>query len=466
MARIQDGFQFRPFALLVYSYKLTGQKKYFEAARRCADLFAEHIQNPKYGWCPDNFDTSAMRVGASYGSYGGSYNDSATTDPMRMTIMMYHLTGDKKYLTRTAKLGDWIVATQLGRDKVRGWCQQYQANNEPALARGFEQPVIGPRTWNRFVGPMLTWLYATTGNERYRTLFEETYAWMRSVEGPGPFEDGGALRRDLDKLLKHYETDSEGFLRDLPKLRQQYPSGGWAYQYDRDGAPIFSSRTRGGAGASFRYDKPETWPKAQDVDRGNWQHLVFMYLYPHSRVKVQLDDSERVLKIWQAGGAEALRNWYKGPVKYTPQQYAAVRLAAAKRCTDEQMTVIVDSGTEGDIRPTRVKYLEHVRKRWASPESGVAPQSDGDGRSGLAKQAWRSIHCGGAPYRPPIGWAPWQYVWDVRLAQGKIDADTAATGGRGMETYVRYGRWDVMGDWTTRAVEVEDWMDVPLADFE
>ena len=37
---------------------------------------------------------------------------------------------------------------------------------------------------------------------------------------------------------------------------------------------------------------------------------------------------------------------------------------------------------------------------------------------------------------------------------------------RGMETYVQYDRWDVMGDWTTRAVEVENWMDVTLADFE
>ena len=58
----------------------------------------------------------------------------------------------------------------------------------------------------------------------------------------------------------------------------------------------------------------------------------------------------------------------------------------------------------------------------------------------------------------------WQYVWDVRLAQGKIDADTAATGGRGMEAYVQYDRWDVQGDWTARAVEAEDWMNVPLAE--
>ncbi|MHC4560080.1 MAG: hypothetical protein ACYS80_22560 [Planctomycetota bacterium] len=33
----------------------------------------------------------------------------------------------------------------------------------------------------------------------------------------------------------------------------------------------------------------------------------------------------------------------------------------------------------------------------------------------------------------PYGWAQWQFVWDVRLALGKIDADTAARGGLGVQ---------------------------------
>ena len=33
-----------------------------------------------------------------------------------------------------------------------------------------------------------------------------------------------------------------------------------------------------------------------------------------------------------------------------------------------------------------------------------------------------------------------------------------------LEAMHYYGAWDVMGDWTTRAVEVEDWMDVPIAE--
>ena len=39
--------------------------------------------------------------------------------------------------------------------------------------------------------------------------------------------------------------------------------------------------------------------------------------------------------------------------------------------------------------------------------------------------------------------------------------DVAPTGGQGMENMHMWNSWDVMGDWTTRCIEVEDWMDVP-----
>jgi len=57
-------------------------------------------------------------------------------------------------------------------------------------------------------------------------------------------------------------------------------------------------------------------------------------------------------------------------------------------------------------------------------------------------------------------------VWDVRVALGKIDADTAAWGARGMESGEAslgcFPAWDCIGDWSTKAVEVEDWTDIPL----
>ena len=418
-ARVQDGYQFRPFAYLLYAYRHTGQKKYLDGARRCADLFVNHIQHPKHGHCPDNFDTGAMRVGSSYGSYGGSYNDFATTDPMRMTIMMYHVTGDKKYLARTAKIGQWMFDTQLGKDPVRGWCQQYKADNTAASARHHEAAVIDPRCFNRFMSPMLTWFYVMTGEARYRTLLEETYGWMKSVEKPD----------------------------DHPK------GSGWASGYLPDGTEVFSWR-----GKANRYDQPETWPGDSPAWGGKYH-----------RSKAQVADAEKALAQLKSGGREALQQWYRGPKKYAPQEYLEVRLAAARRCSDEQLVVplrgnSLEEGTHGSIEG---KYLARVRERLARPDApGLPTEGTLHKRTGLERQSWHSIHTWNEPYRPPYGWASWQYVWDVRLATGKIDADTVVTGGRGLEVVHYWPRWDVQGDWTTRAVEVEDWMNVPLAEFE
>ena len=51
----------------------------------------------------------------------------------------------------------------------------------------------------------------------------------------------------------------------------------------------------------------------------------------------------------------------------------------------------------------------------------------------LDAQAWHGPHTWKEPYRPPFGWASWQYVWDARVATGLIDAKAGAWSGRGME---------------------------------
>jgi len=426
VARIQDGYQFRPFALLLYAYKLTGNKTYYDAAKRCADVSVQ-FQHPETGSCPDYVDFDEISPSlpvskADLEKYNRSYNDFATTDPMRMTIMMYHLTGDKKYLKRTAKIGQWMFDTQMGQESVRGWCQQYGQNNEPISARAFEGAVISPRVFNRFTGPMLTWFYTATGKDRYLNLLKESYDWLRSVEKPD----------------------------------------GWAYQYLPDGSEVFTWKTE-----VYRYDKPETWPKK--VQKSEYEgENAYETWGKYRRNKVQLYDTDKILKILNSGGLAALKKWYTGPTNFTSEQYLKVRLAAARRVTDENFEVVLEGGKKslGLNGSIKGKFLQRVRKRWARPFGFSIPWRS-NGRKGLFRQSWPPIHdATGCPYRPPIGWAQWQYVWDVKLALGLIDPDTAATGGRGLQAMHYYEPWDVMGDWTTRAVEVEDWLDIPLAEFE
>ena len=52
------------------------------------------------------------------------------------------------------------------------------------------------------------------------------------------------------------------------------------------------------------------------------------------------------------------------------------------------------------------------------------------------------------------------------LAGGKIDADAAARGGRGVEhvaSMTHLDSWDVLGEWGMATHEVENVFDVPIA---
>ncbi|MEM7233034.1 MAG: pectate lyase [Planctomycetota bacterium] len=53
MMRIQDGFVTRPFWIMLYAYKLSSDKKYFESARRAADVLLS-AQSEGGGW-PDQW---------------------------------------------------------------------------------------------------------------------------------------------------------------------------------------------------------------------------------------------------------------------------------------------------------------------------------------------------------------------------------------------------------------------------
>jgi len=103
------------------------------------------------------------------------------------TMTMYHLTKDPKYLKYSSKLGEWIFLTHQGEGATRGWADNYNRLNEPVPARHHEGLNIEPRDANRFTLPTMMWFYVMTGEERYRILYEETIAWLRSMEHPNGF---------------------------------------------------------------------------------------------------------------------------------------------------------------------------------------------------------------------------------------------------------------------------------------
>jgi len=66
-------------------------------------------------------------------------------------------------------------------------------------------------------------------------------------------------------------------------------------------------------------------------------------------------------------------------------------------------------------------------------------------------------------------WYQWQLVHDTMLAQGRIDAETAARGGRGLQGvggHINLDSWDVLGEIYATIVEKENPFDVPIKKVE
>lgn len=285
VCRIQDGHQSIPFYLLLYAYKLTQDKRYYDAAVRCADVVLE-TQNENGSW-PDFWDFSVPWNKGPWSTnrgvrVGGSYNDMATSDPMRMMLLMYHITHDKKYIDRIPRVGQWLFTTRLGDGNVTGWCQQYGPDDLPVLARSFELAVIEPRTYSRFIAPMCAWFYALTGEKRYYDLARRGYDWLKKVE----------------------------------------TNEGWAYQYLPDGTPVFSFQWR-----IYRYDQPSSWPTDNIMGDHRW-------VKKYSREKVDLTIARQFLDLVGAAGLAGLRQAINGSSTVTSDQADASRQQALQRLND------------------------------------------------------------------------------------------------------------------------------------
>ncbi|MEM7384179.1 MAG: CBM35 domain-containing protein [Verrucomicrobiota bacterium] len=351
VARIEDAHQYPAFCLLLYAHKLTGQKKYLNSAKKWGDLFFEKIQYRDWGCSPDYWDGKARPHGEAYVEgddwdygvpNGGSYSDHATYDGFMTTLVMYHLTGDPKYLQYSSKLGQWIFLTHRGKGATRGWADNYNRLNEPVPARHHEGFNIDPRNANRFTLPMMMWFHVMTGEARYRVLFEETIAWLRSVEHPhGPDAPrhpwfGGASLEPI----------------------------GWPSEYLPDGNEAWTTGHR-----SYRYDQPLTWPeKLRKLGLANGGHPKYTTL------KVNLAGAEQMLAILRSQGLAGWRQLFQGNAKWTPARFLEERFEAARRCLatptlpatlDEQWQMVWDFRlAAGKINVRHAAYGGHGLLKW------------------------------------------------------------------------------------------------------
>ena len=152
----------------------------------------------------------------------------------------------------------------------------------------------------------------------------------------------------------------------------------------------------------------------------------------------------RVLLEHKRGGREAVLKYYSNPVKYTPDQYLQARVDAAKRVLDYRNRSLAmdrgDGAASNSISAWKDFGWVGRKYKWYNNEAAFRTAGKGSGTV----------------------WYQWQFVYDNKLAQGKIDADAAARGGRGLEMFANLDSWDVLGEWGMATHEMENYFDVPI----
>ena len=455
--RIQDGTTTSPFWIMLYAYRLSGEKKYRESALRCADVLLS-IKRPGGGW-GDQWAFGGGRSGNSGVYHGTSFNDGATNDPFQIMVMAYHLTGDRKYINRLHEVGEFIVKARMGEGNVIGWCEQYNDDARPVRARQYEIELPYPRALTRAVGPLLIWLYLMDGNEAHMDLLRGAYSWHEQVRQK---ELDPQIQAQWKAMAMAWSPSSHVMTRNY--LMEYRP--GWPDAWLPDGSNwgrVLGFRMMAWNPLTAEQKKKygnlvdQGWPPVAQLAGIARAHQspprgYNMYVHCHSGVGNSLSEIRRALLEHKRGGRAGMLRYYSHPTKYTADQYLQARIQAARRVLD--------------MRNRRLAYPYNQRPGY----TGMSTADDFGFVS--AKGRWYgdpSTKWGEAfqtVYPPGSNiWYQWQMIYDFRLARGQVNADAAARGGRGLESvamHTHLDSWDVLGEWGMASHEMENYFDVPL----
>jgi hypothetical protein len=449
VARIQDKWQDGPLFSVLYAYKVTGDKKYFESVKKCADAILLLQRPDSSGW-PDQWPFDGAGLGSSGVVHGTSHNDSATTAPFALMVMMYHVTKDKKYVANLHKLGPHLVKTNQGQGDVVGWAEAYADGGKPQRVRQYEIEICYPSSLSRSMGFLLTWLYLMDGNEAHMDLMKKAYATIEKIRQHDLKPENWKCLRTVKDA--HAKSNGPG--------RWYHP--GFPHAFLPDGSNW---------GRVLGYKMYPYYPVNEQMLKkwGHFMHRGTGDLYQWAEaVKAghnspgslsssgagnSLVQVRRALLEYKRGGREGLLKYYTGPVKYTPDQYLQARVDAAKRALNERSVRLAAMHDKGIRSLSNLEALVKPKGRWYGPKEGKWGHAYED----------KIMH---PQYPGSTAWYQWQLVYDTMIAQGNIDPDGAARGGRGMESWMsmmsHLDSWDVLGPYDMQAFEVENHFDVPL----
>ena len=170
---LEDDIQTHPIMMLIWLWRLTKDMHYRDTAIKGAELLIR-AQNANGSW-PQYWSLSD---GKPRGHGHSVLNDGATTEPMFVLLMMYHATGDERWLAPIPQAVDWIISAQNRQGGIPGWAEQYDADNKPSWGREFEPPAVCPVPTNMAITG-LDLAYRLTGNDKYLEPMRTLAGWLK-----------------------------------------------------------------------------------------------------------------------------------------------------------------------------------------------------------------------------------------------------------------------------------------------
>ena len=159
-------------------YLVTGGQRWLEGFRRAAD-FTLFAQNPNGSWGHHYNLREKRGENRNQDPHGAEFDNGTQSTQMKVLLVAYQITGEKKYLDGVVKAGDWHVAAQLG-PPAQGWALAYDGDNVPVWSRVYHPPAISSSSsWSACKA--LFFMYGLTGEAKYLAPVRLYVEWEKTA---------------------------------------------------------------------------------------------------------------------------------------------------------------------------------------------------------------------------------------------------------------------------------------------